>query len=107
MTTVEDRKKQLEARRAELLERSQEVEQELVSHDSKDWEDRAVERETDEVLEQMGVSAAEEIRKIDAALERVAEGEYGFCVTCGTEISAERLDLLPFTPFCRRCAPGN
>ncbi|NNK77372.1 MAG: TraR/DksA family transcriptional regulator [Litoreibacter sp.] len=106
MTTVKDRKKQLEARRAELLERSQEVEQELVSHDSKDWEDRAVERETDEVLEQMGLSAAEEIRKIDAALERVEEGEYGFCVTCGSEISPERLDLLPFTPFCRRCAPS-
>jgi RNA polymerase-binding transcription factor DksA len=25
-------------------------------------------------------------------------------VTCGKEISAERLDVLPATPFCRDCA---
>ncbi|MBM3612798.1 MAG: TraR/DksA family transcriptional regulator, partial [Alphaproteobacteria bacterium] len=26
-------------------------------------------------------------------------GEYGFCARCGSAISAERLDLLPATPF--------
>lgn len=41
---------------------------------------------------------------IEAALDRVAEGTYGICVRCGEEIGGERLDVVPFTPFCRDCA---
>lgn len=41
---------------------------------------------------------------IDAAFARLAQDEYGFCTICGAEISAARLDLLPATPFCKRCA---
>lgn len=104
MKTLQDRKTELEARRAELMLRINEVEQELESHDSKDWEDLATEREGDEVLEQMGLSASAEIIKIDAALRRVESGDYGVCVRCGAEISQKRLDMLPFTPFCRNCA---
>ena len=44
------------------------------------------------------------IAKINAALQRIEDGSYGFCVTCGNEISQERLDVLPATPFCRNCA---
>ena len=101
----EDRKAQLETRRAELLQRMQEVDEELGSHDSKDWEEAAIERETDEVLEQLGASSQEELRRIDAALERITTGDYGYCGHCGSEIAPKRLDLLPFTPFCQNCAP--
>lgn len=104
MTSIDDRKAQLEARRADLLARMQAVEAELASHDSKDWEDNAIEREDDEVLERMGLSARDEVVRIDAALERIASGDYGLCARCGADIAAERLDLVPFTPFCRDCA---
>ena len=104
MTTLADRKTQLEERRAELIARMEQVGAELASHTSKDWEEAATEQEDDEVLERMGLAAREEIAKIDAAMKRMAEGEYGYCTKCGAEISAERLDLLPFTPFCRNCA---
>lgn len=104
MTNIIERKAQLVARRAELLDRTDEVERELESHVTKDWEDSATERESDEVLEQMGLSAQSEILKIDAALARIEAGDYGVCTKCGDDISAERLDLLPFTPFCRKCA---
>ncbi|MHA1127489.1 MAG: TraR/DksA C4-type zinc finger protein, partial [Alphaproteobacteria bacterium] len=30
--------------------------------------------------------------------------EYGVCVACGEDISEERLDVLPDTPKCRKCA---
>lgn len=105
MASIEDRRAQLEARRAELLERMQKVEEEFSSHTTRDWEDQAIENEGDEVLEQMGRAARDEIARIDAALKRMAEGEYGSCVTCGARISDERLDLVPYTPFCRNCAP--
>ncbi|MEJ1992253.1 MAG: TraR/DksA C4-type zinc finger protein [Maritimibacter sp.] len=62
------------------------------------------EREGDEVLESMGVSGKTEITRIKAALARMDEDEFGYCVTCGDEIPEERLDVVPYTPFCRVCA---
>lgn len=40
------------------------------------------------------------VQLIEAALRRLDEGEYGFCVTCGDAIEADRLALDPATPFC-------
>jgi RNA polymerase-binding protein DksA len=105
MTTLDARKAQLQARREELVARMQEVGAELASHGSKDWEESAIEQEGDEVLEGMGNAARAEVAKIDAALARIEEGEYGYCMKCGAEIGAERLDAVPYTPFCRNCAP--
>jgi len=41
---------------------------------------------------------------IDEALQRVEDGSYGTCITCGSSISGERLDALPATPYCVTCA---
>jgi RNA polymerase-binding transcription factor DksA len=104
MIDVGKYEKVLKARMAELDARLRNIEDELDSHQSKDWEELAVEREEDEVLEGIGTSGLAEIERIRAALARIGEGEYGVCVRCGEEISAERLDVLPATPFCRNCA---
>lgn len=104
MIPVARRKAQLEARKATLTKRLDEIEAELAEHASPDWEEMALERETDEVLEGMGLSAQQELRMIDAALARIAAGEYGVCTNCGASIGDARLDVLPFTPFCRDCA---
>ncbi len=45
-----------------------------------------------------------ELRRIEAALKRIDDGEYGYCVTCGAEISPDRLALDPTTPTCIACA---
>lgn len=103
-TPVETRKTTLLARLALLQGRLAEIEAELDSHDARDWEELATERESDEVLEGMGLSGQQEIRAIEAALKRIDEGEYGFCAKCGANIGEERLDVLPYTPFCRKCA---
>ncbi|MFC2968730.1 TraR/DksA family transcriptional regulator [Acidimangrovimonas pyrenivorans] len=105
MTPIEVRKAQMEARLADLKARMETIDSELDSHQSKDWEELATEREEEEVLEGMGHAAKAEIRMIEAALQRIEEGEYGYCVTCGSEIGEERLDVLPYTPFCKNCAP--
>ncbi|MGB3176967.1 MAG: TraR/DksA C4-type zinc finger protein [Albidovulum sp.] len=105
MTSIAERKAQLDTRRADLEARIAGIGAELVSHEAKDWEEMAVEREADEMLEDLGQAAQAEIRMIDAALGRIEAGEYGDCVKCGGAISDERLDLLPATPFCRDCVP--
>lgn len=107
MTTVQERKAALTKRLAELESRLRDIDEELDSHQSKDWDELAVEREEDEVLERMGTTGQAEIRMIKAALQRIDAGEYGDCVKCGAEILPERLDVLPYTPFCRTCAGAN
>lgn len=107
MKSVAERRDELVARQSDLLARIAGIGAELDSHEAKDWEEMAIEREADEVLEDLGQSARAELRMIEAALARIDEGEYGFCVSCGAEIAEERLDLLPATPFCRNCAPGR
>lgn len=104
MADIKKRRATLEARLEELGVRIQQIDEELDSHNSKDWEELATEREEDEVLEGMGLSAQAEIRTIKAALARMEAGEYGDCVDCGEIITEERLDVLPYTPFCRVCA---
>ncbi|MCO8146396.1 TraR/DksA C4-type zinc finger protein [Rhodovulum tesquicola] len=104
MATLGERKRQLLNRLAELDGRLHDIEAELDTHQSKDWGELAVEREEDEVLEGMGVSGLAEVKQINAALARIEDGSYGYCVRCGEEISEERLDVVPATPFCRICA---
>ena len=104
MKPVSDRKEALLSRLADLNDRLVSIEIELDSHNSADWEELATEREDDEVLESMGISGQQEIRMIEAALGRIDNGDYGFCAKCGAQIAEERLDVLPFTPFCKSCA---
>ena len=40
---------------------------------------------------------------IDAALDRMARGDYGLCVTCGRPIPEERLEVLPMSAQCMTC----
>jgi DnaK suppressor protein len=53
------------------------------------------------------VRRQQEIRRIRAALERLAEGEFGACVQCGEEIADKRLELDPAVPTCIDCAGGR
>jgi RNA polymerase-binding transcription factor DksA len=105
MTSISKRKTILQARQAALLRRIGGISDELGSHQEKDWEEIAIEREGEEVLETLGVEAQTELRAIKAALARIETGEYGRCQVCGSPISAARLDILPDTPFCKECAP--
>lgn len=103
-TPVTARKAALEKRLVELGARLEMIEQELDSHNNPDWEDLAVERETDEVLEATGLAGLVEIPQIRAALARIKSGTYGTCARCGADIPEARLDALPWTPLCRDCA---
>ncbi len=94
----------LRRRLSELEARLHEVEAELDEPPDPDFEDRATEREGDEVLESLGAAGLSEIAMINAALERIARGEYGVCVECGERVSDERLEAVPHTPRCRNCA---
>ena len=44
------------------------------------------------------------LRLIDAALKRIDEGEYGYCVSCGDDIPEKRLKFDPAALKCVDCA---
>lgn len=47
-----------------------------------------------------------ERRRIEVALARLNEGEYGYCTDCGEDIPAARLEVDPTVPTCVTCAKG-
>ena len=94
MISHDQRRAQLQARYAELEMRIVAIDAELDAEHSSDLEDLAIEHEDDEVLEGVGTSAQQEVRQIEAALERLELGEYGTCTICGDPIQEERLNVL-------------
>ncbi|MEP4767961.1 MAG: TraR/DksA C4-type zinc finger protein [Roseibium sp.] len=45
-----------------------------------------------------------DIQRIEGALKRLDEGEYGYCVDCGEDIAPKRLEVDPAAAFCIKCA---
>ncbi len=44
------------------------------------------------------------LRKISAALQRIDDGEYGYCQTCEEQINPKRLEADPTALLCINCA---
>ena len=59
-------------------------------------------------MQQMGIASEErrtlQIRQIKAALQRIRDGEYGYCLRCGEEIAPGRLAINPAVTLCVQCA---
>jgi DnaK suppressor protein len=47
---------------------------------------------------------AGEMARIENALKRLDEDEYGYCVECGEEIAEKRIEIDPAVTHCIRCA---
>ena len=48
-----------------------------------------------------------EQQQITAALRRIEEGDYGYCVSCGEDIALPRLEHDPSVPLCIACASAR
>jgi DnaK suppressor protein len=51
----------------------------------------------------LGDNAEQVISEIDAALERIEDGSYGTCSSCGEEIPRARLEANPWASLCIDC----
>lgn len=97
---------QLRARRDELAHRDESPEAEILAAAAEDQDSTA---RTDALqAHQLALELARlrsrEIARIDAALERIEAGEYGYCAKCGEPIGEARLEADPTTPLCVACA---
>ena len=43
------------------------------------------------------------LKQVEAALEKVENGEYGICDQCEKKIPEARLKIIPYTEFCTQC----
>jgi DnaK suppressor protein len=48
-----------------------------------------------------------ELQQIEAALGRIEDGDYGYCLGCGEAIAPQRLALSPTAPVCIDCAQSS
>lgn len=97
----------LEAELHEVMERTShgsEMERatEISSYDDHpaDLASETFEREKDLALES---NISDLLSKVNTALEKLDEGTYGMCDSCGIEINPNRLEALPWASLCRDC----
>lgn len=103
---VEKFKKQLLARREELLRSIAQIQEEgkvAQQQYGPDEGDRANSSLDKELLFHQTSQARGLLGSIDAALGRIADGTFGECMVCGEEIGAKRLEALPWTRYCISC----
>jgi DnaK suppressor protein len=56
------------------------------------------------VLRQLGGRAKQQLDDIEAALAKIATGEYGICGDCEEDIPLARLRVMPAAEYCVSCA---
>lgn len=54
--------------------------------------------------EETGRRRDQELARIEAALKRLEDDEFGYCTACEEPIAAKRLENDPATPLCINCA---
>jgi len=65
-----------------------------------------------DALQQQAMAKATEnnrvrdMKRIEAALTRLKEDEFGYCMECGENIEPRRLELNPTVLTCISCAQG-
>jgi len=106
MSGWEETRQRLETRKAELTASAKEIDAELREPLDPDFGEQAVELEDDEVLEGLGRATLDEITQINTALQRLDNGIYETCVSCGSHIGEARLEAVPYATRCRDCVEG-
>lgn len=100
-----DRKEKLLALQEELSLRVKKIDKDIHSRrTSAKFSEQVVDRQNDDVLLNLKSEAEEELVQIEHALLKMSRDLYGACEKCHEDISAERLDALPFATHCKLCA---
>ena len=105
MNQLEKIRTKLEADLRELYSRSDRIDEHWKNNAAhKDWEELAILRENDEVINSLDERTREKIREVEGTLERISSGTWGTCTECGEAIAEARLVIMPTVATCINCA---
>jgi DnaK suppressor protein len=62
--------------------------------------DGSVDAATQDVSLGLMANERQLLAQVTAALQRIEQGTFGKCLICGQQIAKERLEALPYTPYC-------
>ncbi len=99
-------KKHLEQRQRELrhtVTRTVQDGREADSESALDVADRAAQSYNKEFLFHQSNAERQLLQSVEAALDRMRQGTFGECISCGNEINAKRLEAVPWTRHCIQC----
>ncbi len=102
--TIDANIDRLTQRREQLLTtlRHLDDEQKQVEHNT-DWVDQAAYVSRIALLDGLRQDYRAELTRIDRALERIANHQYGTCAACHDAIEPKRLESVPDTEYCCGC----
>ncbi len=76
---------------------------ELNAQTGGDVVDIALDSVQDEISSQLAEVESRELARIENALQRMREGNYGVCEECSCNIPMARLNALPYATMCIKC----
>lgn len=94
--------------RAELEEEREELRARLSDLGSLDYDENFA--DSSQVTAERGETEAlasslrERLHEVEAALEKIEDGTYGVCESCGQRIGEARLEAMPTASHCIECA---
>lgn len=71
---------------------------------SPNFHEQALETTDDAVVQVLDDEGQQELRQVLRAIERIDSGDYPYCSACRKSIGDRRLDALPWTDVCIKCA---
>jgi DnaK suppressor protein len=104
---LDRKRKDLEALRTQILRSIVDEHEELggllSDNGPKDLGDLAADHVSRQNLETLAAQDQRKLRRIGQALQRIQDGRYGICESCGNRIPEGRLEVLPDAFLCLPC----
>ncbi len=76
---------------------------ENLKNEGGDLADEAMESMEREIIYDLSIAERNELEEINNAIQKLEEGTYGVCETCGEDIPLERLKFKHYAKFCTKC----
>jgi DnaK suppressor protein len=86
-----------------IVERTETYGREADNEMTQDPADKASNAYAKELLFSQSTNDRYILTLIEEALERLDDGEYGFCVNCSREVQPKRLEAVPWARHCITC----
>ena len=99
-------RKKLEERQVELrriVMRTAEDGRAADSEAAQDIADKAANSYNKEFLFHQSSSERNLLQMVESSLDRIRQGNFGQCISCGEEINSKRLEAVPWTRYCIAC----